>query len=235
MLYIYGDSFSSDISLKMMGDKNSQENWWGSRLSRDLQEKLVKRALPGCSNYDILRWITEDLHKFTENDTIIVGLTHPQRFLIPSKLIKSSNPEVLRRIQHNEWTKDVQPFEVQGYHIGAIAGDGESWVSKELFNTLWDLTYKHIQPLEDDYHKYWVHTMGNLLKHIKSTSNTKVLMWCFKLWTLYPTVKEELQGKSTDDVHWGRVGHSKFPKIVQNSIEKEIFYLTHESLNKVII
>ena len=89
-LYVYGCSFSHGHGVYFRPGLNpyffwgrDYEDWyWGNQIADRYNLKLNNRADGGLANNTTVKRILEDICKFTENDTVVIGITQPDRISI---------------------------------------------------------------------------------------------------------------------------------------------------------
>ena len=89
-LYVYGCSFSHGhgvffrpgLNPYFFWGRNYEDWYWGNQIASRYNLKLNNRADGGLANNTTVKRILEDACKFTENDTIVIGITQPDRVSI---------------------------------------------------------------------------------------------------------------------------------------------------------
>jgi hypothetical protein len=194
-LWVYGDSFSLDYSMKAAPSKEDYIEWKGyvpktypNFICEKLNLDLINFSDSGLDNYTILQNFCDNIEKYKEGDVIIVGWGPSSRFRIVYE-------------NENRW----EP-------IGNYAAPDRN-ISLKTINEI------HVNRL----HKLYETEINSWSKLIKySTKNFKFYDWSWTRLDLhnYEEIRQETNF-IVNDGHWSENGHKKFSQEVLKNLGYE--------------
>lgn len=190
-LWIFGDSFSAPTNLNLedkysnwlkaeMNIDNSNDYYWGTLLSKELNLELVNKSIPGCSNTHIITEIIMNINNISKDDYVIIGWTLPTRLSLPAPheyylpLITLSNPSAATSLESK--------YNVKGY---------SHFYNRAFF------------PVIDEHIMYWNEIVSNITTHLKSNYN--LITWCWVDMDI-PNISNHTNHEVHDD-HASIIGH----------------------------
>ena len=248
-LYVFGDSFTTTSGLSFMEyyyrlNKRPSELYikeydpniltaplaeevapfhWKAKVADNLGLELVYKGGDARGNYDILNWYLQHTDDYTDDDVIVVALSDPRRFLVPNLLLTE-----LEYPQTSDGAPRGYLDSIESYHPHMFLGHGYNIDEKisKAYNYLCDTVYLNHS---EDLNRWWYTFAYNITR----LSKGKVFMFNSNIWPLFPSMKDETNGKIDDYIHWGKVGNDKFAEVLTYCIENSITELSTENIKIV--
>jgi len=247
-LYVFGDSFTTTSGLSFMEyyyrlNKRPSELYikeydreniepppakdvapyhWKSKVAENLDLELIYKGGDARANYDILKWYLEYTDNFTDDDTIVIALSDPCRFLVPNAVITNKK---------DNFMSDGVPRGtdiVESYHPHVFYGHGFN-VDKKIEKAYAFLSDTVYLDNTKELNKWWY----DFTRSITRLSKGKVFIFNSSIWTLFPSMNVETNGTINDHIHWGRRGNEMFIKVLTYCIENSITDLSRDNVRKV--
>lgn len=201
---------------------------WPHLFANHYNLNYSNHGLNGGSNDEILSSIICELENINEGDIVFIGMTQPQRILIPNDRTPNSSP-IASRPLIGTWANFFDKENPN--NIPNIANHHKDFYSdtdkETIVNFLHDIVWKH----QINYHNHFLQVFGNLQKFFIK-KNIKCLIWDYTLWFEFETIDMWTNG-SVNDGHWSPKGHKDFFNFIIQMFEEDIKIVTKEQLVKL--
>lgn len=213
--WFIGDSFTSGYGIGT-GSIYTREFGPGKTFDQIIGEQLKAETsnlgIPGCSNYTIIKILTQHLTEFTAGDYVIVGNTSPLRGLVPNK----NGSELI----------DQKLFDSTPYP------ESIAYKNDELEQILRQYSIEFQKDFIPLWNGYTNSIILNILRYI-SKQNITGILWDYSVWSeeivegmAFENISMATQNK-IDDLHWSYKGHSQAASWILDGINRKVKFLTY--------
>ena len=217
-LWTFGDSFTHGDGLVT---PNRDPFWYGTKykdyhwpnlLANSLGLKLENLSHGGMSNEGILHQCIGNLKNFNSGDTIVLGMSTPERmkfFSYDREMDFNATSLGVLDIWEKDGKKGVHPY-------------SELYTYQEICS-IRDL-YLTIHPKYSEvYHNKYLRLFNSLAIHLQNVG-FQVIVWDYTIWEEFENIQEwteNLGNKRVNDGHWSPNGSKTFFNVVKYQLDKK--------------
>lgn len=183
-------------------------------------------AYAGCSNVDIMLYITNALVNIKSGDIVIAGLTDNGRLNFPYLGLTANNPRTFERYPFGEKGTKGSPHAAIDHYVDKMVDKYKVYTpdyaeqAKKLSLDYAMFVFTDGAPF-DRHNDVWMQRWNNYFKSI----DVKCYWWDYRWWN---TIPEELK---CDCLHWSQEGHILFARLLR----KFMFYNDYGKMESVRI
>ena len=197
--------------------ENHQFSIWPHLMCKHYDLNYNNEGISGGSNEEILFSILPQLKNINEGDYVFIGLTNPNRIMIPFNGDIFDNPLISSGINWvDNKTNGVTGLE---HSKNNLYTEDDKEV---IVNFLHDIVLKN----EKNYISYFLKMFTNLQEYFIE-KNITCIIWGFLLWSQFENIKKWTDGK-VNDLHWSPKGHNDFFNFMISKIEKGVIFIDNE-------